>query len=160
MSPAWRWSTAAAASFLLLFLGFFAGRFIFTPQQNDMFIRDMNRNKTKLLYVNNYFEDIKPVLLNYANYSPSAEGNGGPVDKEIIESMLSETRLIRRHISKSNRPYLSTLFEDLELILIEIRNITPGDKTSVRSLQDMIKAKSLPLKIDLFKNKTKQFEKI
>ncbi len=160
MNPKWRWATAAAASFLLLFLGFLAGRFIFTPQQNDIYIRDMNRGKTKLLYVKNYFEDIKPVLLDYANYSYPTESNGGPVDKEIIESMLLETRLIKRHISNRNRPYLFSLIEDLEMILIEIRNISPGDKTSVRLLQDMIKAKSLPLKIDLFKNKTKQFERI
>jgi len=149
---------AFAMSALILIGGIFIGRF-FAPPDNHM--ESPLKKGVKLLYVNHYFEDVKPVMLDLANYTiPAANGNGGPVDREIISGMLYKTRLLKRHVSAERNPYLSTLLEELELILTEISNTTPGEKDTLRTLQGMIREKNIPLKIDLYKNKTKRFDRI
>lgn len=148
-----------AMSIVILVAGIFIGRsFIPSPQDEKLIMKRKNSN---LLYVKDYFENVKPVMLDYANYTiPMNNGNGGPVDKKIIRSMLDEVRLIKRHISPDKDPYLATLLEELELILTEIKNVTPGEKDSMRSLQEMIREKDIPIKIDLFKNKVKRSQRI
>ena len=151
-------AAAFAMSVLILVGGIFIGRF-FMPSSDTT--PSLMKKKTNLLYVNNYFEDVKPVMLDYANYTiPEANGNGGPVDKDIIKGMLDKTRLLKRHVSTEKNPYLATLLEELELILTEIKNTTPGEKDSMISLQGMIKERNIPLKIDLFKNKAKRSQRI
>ncbi|MEN8223088.1 MAG: zf-HC2 domain-containing protein [Acidobacteriota bacterium] len=151
-------AAAFALSVLILVGGIFIGRFFNSSSDN---ISPLKKRNTNLLYVNNYFEDVKPVMLDYANYTiPASNGNGGPVDKDIIKGMLDKTRLLKRHVSTENEPYLATLLEELELILIEIKNTIPGEKGSLETLQGMIKERNIPLKIDLFKNKVKRSERI
>ncbi len=151
-------AVAFALSLLILIGGIFIGRFFMPSTNSDS---PMVEKKTNLLYVNNYFEDVKPVMLDYANYTiPASNGNGGPVDKEIIEGILEKTRLLKRHVSTEKDPYLATLLEELELILTEIKNTTPGETDSMETLQEMIKGRNIPLKIDLFKNKVKRSQRI
>jgi len=148
-----------AMSIVILVAGILIGRLFFpTPQGESPIMKKKNSN---LLYIKNYFEDVKPVILDYANYTiPMNNGNGDPVDKKIIRTMLDEARLLKRHISPDKDPYLATLLEELELILTEIKNVSPGEKDSMRSLQEMIRNKDIPLKIDLFKNKVKRSRRI
>ncbi|MCK5005639.1 MAG: zf-HC2 domain-containing protein [Candidatus Aminicenantes bacterium] len=147
-----------AMSIIILVAGILIGRFFMSSPKGETLIKKKSSN---LLYVKDYFEDVKPVMLDYANYTiPMNNGNGGPVDKKIIRTMLDETRLLKRHISPDKNPYLATLLEELELILTEIKNVTPGEKDSMRFLQGMIREKDIPLKIDLFKNKLKRSQRI
>lgn len=147
-----------AMSIIILVAGILIGRFFMSSPQGATPIMKKSRN---LLYVKDYFEDVKPVILDYANYTiPMDNGNGGPVDKKVIRTMLDDTRLLKRHISPEKNPYLTTLLEELELILTEIKNATPGEKDSMRSLQELIREKDIPLKIDLFKNKVKRSRRI
>jgi len=151
-------AAAFVMSILILVGGIFIGRFFMS---SSITTSPPVKKRSNLLYVNNYFEDVKPVMLDYANYTIQAtNGNGGPVDKEIIRSMLEKTRLLKRHVSTEKAPYLATLLEELELILTEIKNTTPGEKDSMRTLQEMIKERNIPLKIDLFKNKSKRSHRI
>ncbi len=151
-------AAAYALSVLILVGGIFIGRF-FMPSSDTS--SPNIKNRTNLLYVNNYFEDVKPVMLDYANYTiHAANGNGGPVDMEIIKKMLGKTRLLKRHVSAEKNPYLATLLEELELILTEIKNTTSDEKDSMQTLQEMIKERNIPLKIDLFKNKANRSERI
>ena len=151
-------AAAFAMSVLILIGGIFIGRFFMPSSDNTS---PQMKNRANLLYVNNYFEDVKPVMLDYANYTiPASNGNGGPVDKEIVKGMLDKTRLLKRHVSTEKNPYLATLLEELELILTEIKNTTPGEKDSMKTLQGMIKERNIPLKIDLFKNKVKRSQRI
>lgn len=148
-----------AMSILILIAGITIGKFFFPSGPGETPI--MKKKNSNLLYIKNYFEDVKPIILDYANYTiPTNNGNGGPVDKKIIRTMLDDTRLLKRHISPDKHPYLATLFEELELILTEIKNVSPGEKDSIRSLQEMIREKDIPLKIDLFKKKVKRSQRI
>jgi len=151
-------AAAFAMSLLILAGGIFIGRFFISSPDTDSPVFKKTSNH---LYVQYYFEDIKPVMLDYANYSiPAAGGNGGPVDKEIVTDMLNRTRLLKRHVSTQNEPYLASLLEELELILTEIKNTAPGEKESIRSLQGMIRENDIHLKIDLLKNKAKRSQRI
>ena len=150
-----------AMSALILIAGITIGKFFLSsPDALETVTREDKRGGN-LLLVREYFEDVKPVMLDYANYTVNGDnGNGAPVDREIVIGMLDKARLLRRHISTDKDPYLSALLEDLEMILTEIKNASPGEKDSLRSLQGMIRDKMIPLKIDLFKNKVTRSEKI
>jgi len=114
--------------------------------------------ENKVKYIKTAFILISLISITYT--IPGSNGNGGPVDKEIIRNILEDTRLLKRHISPEKEPYLAALLEELELILTEIKNVTPGKRDSMESLQEMIREKNMPLKIDLFKNKVKRSERI
>ncbi len=150
-----------AMSLLILFAGIGIGTFFKGSPKDITGPLHQKKKNSNFLYVSNYFEDVKPVMLDYANYTiPASNGNGGPVDKEIIKGMLDKTRLLKRHVSTEKEPYLATLLEELELILTEIKNTAPGEKDSLRTLQGMIRQRNIPLKIDLFKNKVKRSQRI
>lgn len=146
---------------VLVIVGIIIGKFLPTSPPEVTKPLQHRGGDNNILYVNNYFEDVKPVMIDYANYTiPINNGNGGPVEKKIIKTILNDTRLLQRHISTQNSPYLSSLLEELELILTEIKNLSPTEKNSIMSIQRMIKEKSIPLKIDLFKNKAKRSQRI
>ncbi len=154
-------AAAFAISLIILVAGIGIGKYFSGSPQSITESLHQKKKNPNLMYVNNYFEDVKPVMLDYANYTiQTSNGNGGPVDKEIIRGMLQKTRLLKRHVSTEKDPYLATLLEELELILTEIKNTTPGEKDSMKSLQGMIKEMNIPLKIDLFKNKAKRSQRI
>jgi hypothetical protein len=150
-----------AMSAAILIAGIFIGKVFMSSPAIPLNGHSFDSRNGNMILVGNYFEDVKPVMMDYANYTFNAmNGNGGPVDKGIIRKMLDNTRMLRKHISGTQDPYLSALLEDLEMILTEIKNASPGENESMTSLQGMIREKNIPLKIDLFKNKVKRFEKI
>jgi hypothetical protein len=49
---------------------------------------------------------------------------------------------------------------DIELILMEVDNTVPGDRVMMKSVQEMIHNKDIPIKIDLFQQKVRKIGKI
>jgi hypothetical protein len=74
--------------------------------------------------------------------------------------MLAQTRLLRSRLSNQNDPYLNSLLVDIELILMEVDNTVPGDRVMMKSVQEMIHNKDIPIKIDLFQQKVRKIGKI
>jgi len=154
--PTLKWGITFAGFVLCLILGFFIGRiFLESPQMKESNGAKYDENSYQMVLYN-YLEDMKPVMVDLANTNLSEkQTNGGPVEKEMIKSMLIQTRLLRRRLSERDDPYLKTLLMDMELILMEIDNTLPGDRSSIKLVQDLIKNKGIPIKIELLKHKTK-----
>lgn len=152
-----RWGVTFAGFVLCLILGFFIGKIFLQPPQQKKSTGVFKGRMNYQMVLGDYFEDMKPIMVDLANSDFSEKpAKEGPVDKEIIASMLMQTRLLRRRLSDQDDPYLKGLLSDMELILMEIDNINPGDKSAIQLVQDEIKKKGIPIKIELFKHKTKK----
>lgn len=152
-----RWSMAAAASLVLLVIGFFLGRNISPSAQPDTGAQMQASNRHEQMIINNYLEDIRPMMVDLANYKPpQKEKNGGPVEKEIIKNMLMQTRLLKQYFSNRLDPSINQLLDEMEMILIDLNNVRPGDKRSLQSIQGIIKTKGIPLKIKMFEQKSNE----
>ena len=111
--------------------------------------------------VNKYLEDLKPLLVDLDNYTAPASGKiGGPIEKEIINNMLMQTRLLKRYFGNQTDPNINMLLEEMEMILTDLNNIKSGDKGSIQSLQGVIRERGIPLKIKMLQQKTNTVTKI
>jgi hypothetical protein len=157
--PAVRWGFSSAAAVCILLLGIFIGRQT-TQSTEENGWREVGRTTVDhRTLLTGYLEEVQPLLVDYANYKPSDQAaNGGPVDKEIVASLLMQTRLLRRRLAAVPDPRLIPLIEELEIILTDIGNITPGDREAVQTVQETIRQRDIPLKLTLFQqeNRTHQ----
>lgn len=155
--PSLKWGVTFAGFVLCLVVGFFMGRIFLKSPQMKMTNGVSNGENYHRVALGNYLEDMKPLMVDLANTDLSErQTNGGPVEKEMIKSMLIQTRMLRRRLSDRDDPYLKTLLMDMELILMEIDNTVPGDRSSIKLIQDLIKNKGIPIKIELLKHKTRK----
>ncbi len=98
-----------------------------------------------------HFESLKPVLAEYANYSPAEERNGTiTVDKEILEGLLIQNYLLKRAIASQKNPALQELLEDVDLILREVTNLRKGDKPTLSLIKDTINQRDILFKMEIF----------
>jgi hypothetical protein len=159
--PALKWRFAFGGFALFLILGIFIGRFLFFDSGFPVKEISTNGGTQDRAVLNQYLEDMKPLMLDLSNTSISGYQNGKiPGEKEIIRSMLAQTRLLRSRLSNQNDPYLNSLLVDIELILMEVDNTVPGDRVMMKSVQEMIHNKDIPIKIDLFQQKVRKIGKI
>lgn len=155
--PALKWGSALGGFLLCLILGIFIGRMLLVPPQEQTSTSLLRSDKLFQAVLENYFDDLKPLMVDLANSSLSGEQTyPEPRDKEIIESLLIQTQLLRRRFAHRNNLYLNAFLIDIELILIDFNNTRPGDKASFESIQDVINDKSIPLKISLLTQRTKK----
>ena len=72
---------------------------------------------------NEYIEDIKPVIIEYANTSTDLRQNDLiALDKEIAKKLLLRNHLLQSQLTVNCPKNLYLLLEDLEMILTEISN--------------------------------------
>jgi hypothetical protein len=159
--PLPQWGMALAASLVLLVIGFFLGRTVWPPLQPDRSMVTQVTPQGENSMVRSYLEDLKPIMVDLANYQAPASGrNGGPVEKEIVNNMLMQTRLLKKYFKSQNNANINMLLEEMEMILMDLNNIEPGDSRSIKSIQGIIREKGIPLKIKLFEQKTNEVTKI
>ena len=145
-----RWAYAAAAMVFILALGTIIGSLWFpTLQKSHLPL------KTSLISMDQslqeHFETLKPVLTEYANYSPSEERNGKiTIDKNVLESLLLQNYLLKRAIATQKNPALQDLLEDVDLILREVTNLRNGDKPTLSLIKDTIKQRDILFKMEIF----------
>ncbi len=73
--------------------------------------------------------------------------------------MLIQTRLLQRRFLHQD-PYVEALLTDIEMILTEVSNRVPGDRDTVKSIQDLINDRDVSIKIDLMQQRNRKIRKI
>jgi len=140
------WLRTAASVAFLLAIGIFIGRMLI-PTRAGVHPPHRGGSATQVL-IGDYLQDIRPLMIDLANIQPS--GDGGTVDDRIVASLLLRTRLLKARITRTHDALLLSLLEEIELILMEIGNRVPGDRHQMEMVQQLIHAKKMPLKIDLY----------
>jgi len=145
-----KWAYAAAAMVFVFALGIIIGSLWFPglqkgplPQKAPLVSMDQSLRQ--------HFESLKPVLVEYANYSPAEERNGTiPIDKDILESLLLQNYLLKRAMAKRNNSSLEELLDDVDLILRDIANLRNGDKPTLSLIKDTINQRDILFKMEIY----------
>ena len=154
--PAFKWSMTFAGFLVCLILGFFIGRTVIVDTDaNGKAVKMDDRDSVRMV-MQNYLEDLKPLMLDLSNASlAEKEEKMDWIEEERIKSMLLRTRLLRKRYSDGNDPLLEGLLDDIELILMETDNRVPGDRQSIKSIREMIDQKDISFKVNLIDYQSK-----
>ena len=135
LSP--KWATAAAGVTLVFVLGIFTGRFWLPQKQAGPISAELSQEyvqRTLALH----FENIKPLLVEMANYTAQENGNNTVlVDKAVIKNLIIQNILLKSLISGQN-PTAVQILEDVDLVLRELANIDEGDSGTKSMIKELI----------------------
>lgn len=117
--------------------------------------------------VSDHFDSVQPVLVDYANYTPSqnkpvyAAQNGGEdelvtIGKSAIKKLLLENQMLKRVVAKQKNIPAKQLLEELEVILLELENGGDDPRGTRQLIKELIDEYDILFKMDVYKKKRKQ----
>ncbi|NIO48165.1 MAG: hypothetical protein GTN73_01810 [Candidatus Aminicenantes bacterium] len=143
-----RWAYAGAALLLVFVLGAIIGRFLFFPGQRVSDEQALIPGSIQFT-LQEYFEELKPVLVEYANYT-SAEKREETIfmDKEIARNLLIQNILLRSIVAKTD-PTLVQLLDDVDIVLKEISNLKKEDRQTPSLIRELIQEREILFKMEV-----------
>jgi hypothetical protein len=142
-----RWVYASLVVAVLFLLGLAVGRYWWpwrpaSPPPFEVNTRAISPAAAQTL-LSQYFEDVKPILLDYAHNGAKPGSEGFLLaEKEMVRSLLVQNVLLKRALARKN-PTLADLLDDLGMILTEIANLQGQNTTTPESLKDVIKERRI-----------------
>lgn len=163
-----RWVLYPSAALLLVVLGIAIGRYLYLPSvpgKGEELISSALPLERKISpAVADHFEDLRPMLIDYANYTPgeneTSEEELVTVDKKTLKKLVLQNYLLKKSAARENDLSLKQLLVDLEMILLEISNIEPnsGRKETIRRVRDILDESDILFKMKVY-NKQKNNRK-
>jgi hypothetical protein len=143
-----RWVYAAAALLVVFVLGALIGRhWLFSPQGSPL--ESGIPQGSMNLALNDYINELKPILIDYANYtSPEKGGETILIDEKIVRSLLIQNLLLKDLVAKSD-PSLAPFLEDLDIILKELSNMQKGDELTPSMIKELIHEREILFKMEI-----------
>ncbi len=156
--PGLRWGPLLAGSMLIFLVGIFVGKFVlFSP--HPAAVTDSQINRQLQTALRDHIENIKPVIIQYANYTGSADREQGlsmDIDREIASKFLVKNRLLQGRMGRDKNRHMSQLLEELDMILTEISNLTAGEPENLLLIKELIKIKGILLKMEVLHSPRKE----
>ena len=145
--PMLRWAGALAGSAAIFLLGLLVGTHVKdTPKKYE--IPDP-ASAYILQEFQEHIENIKPVIIEYANYWRSADTPPDlPVEKERVIHLLMQNQMLLCRIPGDNNRYMQQLLNELNGILTKIALLTWEDPDSLSRIKKMIRRKGLLFKME------------
>ena len=145
--PMLRWAGALAGSAAIFLLGLLVGTNVKdTPTKYE--IPDA-ASAYILQEFQEHIENIKPVIIEYANYWRSADTRPDlPVEKERVIHLLMQNQMLLCRIPVDNNRYMQQLLNELNGILTKIALMTWEDPGSLSHIKKMIRKKGLLFKME------------
>lgn len=161
-----RWVLYPVAALLLVAAGISIGRYLYMPSGGLMdALSDSAKASVSNLtpVVAQHFDDLRPMLLDCANYSGEEGDNGSAdsmlVNKKMLVKLMYKNHLLKKMAEKENNPALKQLLEELGLILTELVNSEAGaGKQSLRSAQTILSENDVLFKMNVFDSQRKKRE--
>jgi hypothetical protein len=145
-----KWAYAPAALILVFVAGLILGRMVLGPPQSPEMLAEDALHSFGLA-LQDHFESLKPVLVEYANYPDSGtERETITMDKSVIRSLLIQNVLLKRLVAEKN-PNVGHLLEDVEIVLREIVNQEKEDPLTPSLIRELIKQRGILFKIEALK---------
>jgi hypothetical protein len=143
-----RWTYAAASLVLVFILGIVAGRMILKPDSAEM-VRQGPLPSAYQHILNDHIEDIKPVMLDFVNYNAQAEQQAYvTIEREVLENLLLQNFLLRKALADTH-PSAAQLLEDIDLVLMELKNLEPNDKRAPVLIRELIQKREILFKMEI-----------
>lgn len=143
-----RWAYAAAALLLVFVLGAIIGRLLFFPGQQAQDEQGLSPSSIQFT-LHEYFEELKPVLVEYANFTSSEKGEETILmDREIARNLLIQNILLKSIVAKTD-PTLVQLLDDVDIVLKEISNLKKEDKQTPSFIKELIQEREILFKMEI-----------
>ncbi len=144
-----KWAYVSAALIIVFGVGLFIGRLVLQPVESTS---TPTESIQSALYpsIQEHFESLKPVLIEYANYTSSAEDGSITVDKDLIRNLIIQNILLKRMIAEKN-PSVKQLLEDVDLVLREIANHEEEDHDSLSMIKELIQERGILFELEVSK---------
>lgn len=145
-----RWVYAATAVLFIFIVGVVIGRF-WPASTGDPSAQPSVSQAYVDQSLQQYLEDLRPILVEYANYTPEEKGEETIVmDKRVAHSLLIQNLLLRNVVAKTNSSLLPFL-DDVDIVLKEISNLDIDDKQTPSLIKDLIREREILFKMEIIK---------
>jgi hypothetical protein len=129
-----KWAFQTAAALVLVVLGIYIGKMIFSPstpefQQSRRLPAVTSQVESSAEYIQraqNYIERSKLIILALINFDPETEDPYAlnlPRQQQVSRELVSEANILKQGIAYSDRRHLQGLIADLEVVLLQIANL-------------------------------------
>ena len=142
-----RWVYAAAGMLFIFILGAFIGRYLFFAPQQSTVEEGISETAMKLK-LNSYIDELKPILIEYANYAASEDKDTMIIEKDIVRSLLIQNFLLKDLVARSD-PSLLPFLEDLDIVLKELSNMQKGDELTPSMIKELIHEREILFKMEI-----------
>ncbi|MEW6365704.1 MAG: zf-HC2 domain-containing protein [Acidobacteriota bacterium] len=154
--PGWRWGLVGAGLLLAAFLGIVIGRLGVKPSpEPDTTMTEAAATKAPNVpsvqpMLVTHLEDLRPILLDFANSASGAHGATITVDERLLRALLLQNLLLRRALEGKD-PAAAELLDDLDLILKEIVNGRGPGSASQAQVRDLIRDREILFRIQILR---------
>jgi len=146
-----RWAYATAGILAVFFAGIIIGRFVFTPGQKPApqpYASALSATSYQPI-LKGFIEDLKPVLVEYANYSSAnKEKETIVMDKEVARNLIIQNLLLRKIVAEKDPSALQFL-EDVDIVLKEIANFKSENKQTPSLIKELIDQRGIIFKMEI-----------
>ena len=161
LSFAPRWAFQATAAALLVIVGIFIGRTVFSPsvieiqqaQRPSGIVSQQQPGLELISRTQNYIERSKLILLAIINFDPQTEDPYAlniPYQKQVSKELVQEASFLKRGLADADQRRLQSLITDLEVILLQIANLESElDFEAIELVKDGVESRGILLKIHL-----------
>jgi len=145
-----RWAYASAALLIVFTVGFFLGRIAFLQPGKSGPVQFEGSQSAVYPSIQEHFESLKPVLVEFANYTASPENSTITIDKKIVRNLIIQNILLKRMIADED-PSLKEILEDVDLVLREIANQEEDDVYALAMIKELIQKRGILYELEVSK---------
>jgi len=159
LSFAPKWAFQATAAALLVIVGVFIGRTVFSPsvseipqaQQPAGIVSQQQPGLELSSRTQNYIERSKLILLAIINFDPQTEDPYAlnlPFQKQVSRELVQEASFLKKGLADADQRRLQNLITDLEVILLQIANLESElDFEAIELVKDGVESRGVLLNI-------------
>jgi hypothetical protein len=136
-----KWAVTASALLCVLIIGIYIGQTALSPG-TELGSTAGSTKGAFYLSLQQHFDELKPLLMEYAHYREDQNGKIISADKKLVEDLLIQNILLKRRAAQEN-PGAEQLLEDIGLILREITNMDEKATTVPLRIKDFINHQGL-----------------
>jgi hypothetical protein len=168
-----KWALQTAAAVVLVVLGIYLGKMIFSPstpaiQQARQMPAVASQVEPSIEYIHraqNYIERSKLILLALINFDPETEDSYAldlPYQQQVSRELVREASFLKQGIADADQRRLRGLIADLEVILLQIANLeSERDFEAIELVKKGVDSRGIMLQIHVtdFRRSTKVRDK-
>ncbi len=168
-----KWALQTAAALVLVVLGLYLGKMIFSPsvravQQARQLPAVTSQVESSAEYIQraqNYIERSKLILLALINFDPETEDPYAlnlPYQQQVSRELVREASFLKEGIADPDQRCLQGLITDLEVILLQIANLeSESDLEAIELVKKGVDSRGILLQIHVtdFRQSTKVRDK-
>lgn len=152
-----RWAFQTSAALLLVILGVFIGRLMFSPSVSEIRLAQQppaQESRIDIIHrAQNYIERSKLIILAMVNFDSKTEDPYGlnlPYQKQVSKELVQEASFLKEKLIDTRQKRLQKLIMDLEIILLQIANLeSEHNYEAIELVKEGVENRGILLKIHL-----------